>query len=257
MARLDAQGQLESIYYYGDHANVPEGLRKNGQDYRILTDQIGSVRLVVNTKTGEEMQRIDYDEWGQITLDTNPGFQPFGFAGGLYDPDTGLTRFGARDYDGETGRWTAKDPILFWGGEVGLYSYVSGNPISNVDPNGLAYFGTRPLQGLPWLGPMSNNPLDNWSNTAIAHEQLFFEDGKLPGNIGFFGDSKLQTESSPSGYRRLPGHYNDCVMRMAAQAASTGKYNLATNNCQSWADRAREQYEKLMKSGIAAAACGL
>ena len=41
--------------------------------------------------------------------DTNPGFQPFGFAGGLYDPDTGLVRFGARDYDAETGRWTSKE----------------------------------------------------------------------------------------------------------------------------------------------------
>ena len=35
--------------------------------------------------------------------DTNPGFQPFGFAGGMYDAATGLVRFGARDYDAETG----------------------------------------------------------------------------------------------------------------------------------------------------------
>ena len=30
---------------------------------------------------------------------TQPGLSPFGFAGGLYDDDTGLVRFGARDYD--------------------------------------------------------------------------------------------------------------------------------------------------------------
>jgi RHS repeat-associated protein len=47
--------------------------------------------------------------------DTNPGFQPFGFAGDLYDQDTKLVRFGARDYNPAVGRWTAKDPTLLSG----------------------------------------------------------------------------------------------------------------------------------------------
>jgi RHS repeat-associated protein len=34
---------------------------------------------------------------------------PFGFAGGLQDKDTGLVRFGYRDYDPDVGRWTAKE----------------------------------------------------------------------------------------------------------------------------------------------------
>ena len=36
--------------------------------------------------------------------------QVCGFAGGIYDSDTGPVRFGARDYDAYTGRWNAKDP---------------------------------------------------------------------------------------------------------------------------------------------------
>ena len=49
-------------------------------------------------------QRMDYDEFGNVITDTHPGFQPFGFAGGLYDLHTRLTRFGARDYaPGEKG----------------------------------------------------------------------------------------------------------------------------------------------------------
>jgi RHS repeat-associated protein len=69
-------------------------------------------------------------------LDTHPGFQPFGFAGGLYDPHTGLTRFGARDYDAFTGRWTAKDPIGFNGRSTNLYSYAQDDPVNYIDPDG-------------------------------------------------------------------------------------------------------------------------
>ncbi|MBF0550837.1 MAG: RHS repeat-associated core domain-containing protein [Deltaproteobacteria bacterium] len=80
---------------------------------------------------------MDYDEFGNVIRDTNPGFQPFGFAGGIYDRDSGLTRFGARDYDASTGRWTAKDPILFKGGDNSLYGYVLNDPVNSFDPNGL------------------------------------------------------------------------------------------------------------------------
>lgn len=57
-------------------------------------------------------------------------------SGGLYDADTGLVRFGARDYDPEVGRWTAKDPTGFAGGDTNLYAYAYGDPVNFVDPNG-------------------------------------------------------------------------------------------------------------------------
>jgi hypothetical protein len=47
-----------------------------------------------------------------------------------------LVRFGARDYEPETGRWTAKDPIRFGGGDANLYAYVGNNPINPIDPTG-------------------------------------------------------------------------------------------------------------------------
>ena len=106
-----------------------------------ITDHLGSLKMVVNTATGAVMQEMRYDEFGVVISDTNPGFTPFGFAGGLYDGDTKLTRFGARDYDAETGRWTAKDPIGFDGGDTNLYGYVLQDPVNEVDPEGL--FGTE------------------------------------------------------------------------------------------------------------------
>jgi RHS repeat-associated protein len=116
VAELDGSGALVSRFVYGSKAHVPDYMVKGGATYRIISDHLGSVRLVVNASTGAIAQRIDYDEFGVVTSDTNPGFQPFGFAGGLYDAHTELVRFGARDYDAETGRWTAKDPIGFGGG---------------------------------------------------------------------------------------------------------------------------------------------
>ena len=137
VAELDAAGQVVSRFVYGTLPNVPDYMMRGGETYRIVYDQIGSPRLVVNAATGAVAQRIDYDEFGQVLLDTNPGFQPFGFAGGLYDPDTGLTRFGARDYDPAIGRWTARDPALFTALDGNLYVYSDSDPINNVDLLGL------------------------------------------------------------------------------------------------------------------------
>ena len=41
-------------------------------------DLYGSPRLVVDSQAGEIAQQIDYDEFGQVISDSNPGFQPFG-----------------------------------------------------------------------------------------------------------------------------------------------------------------------------------
>ncbi|MDE2150598.1 MAG: RHS repeat-associated core domain-containing protein [Gammaproteobacteria bacterium] len=136
VAELDGSGNVVSRFVYGSKFNVPDYMIKSGVTYRIISDQLGSPRLVVNSQTGEVVQRMDYDEFGHVVLDTHPGFQPFGFAGGLYDRDTGLVRFGARDYDPQTGRWTVKDPILFAGGDANLYGYVLNDPINVVDPSG-------------------------------------------------------------------------------------------------------------------------
>jgi uncharacterized protein RhaS with RHS repeats len=46
--------------------------------------------------------------------------------------------FGYREYDAYTEKWTAKDPILFEGGDSNLYGYVLGDPVNFVDPVGLA-----------------------------------------------------------------------------------------------------------------------
>ena len=138
IAELDENNNIKSRFIYGAKINVPDYMLKNGQTYRIISDHLASPRLVVNIETGEIEQRMDYDVWGNVIQDTSPGFQPFGFAGGIYDHNSSLVRFGARDYDAAYGRWTSKDPIKFFSGDLNLYEYVSSDPLNAIDPSGLA-----------------------------------------------------------------------------------------------------------------------
>src|SRR5262245_10373543 len=108
---------------------------RGGKTYRLVVDHVGSVRRVVDVATGVVVQEIAYSAFGRVLSDSNPGWQPFGFAGGLWDAATGLVRFGARDYDAATGRWTARDPSGFRGG-VNLYGYCYGDPVNHVDVDG-------------------------------------------------------------------------------------------------------------------------
>jgi RHS repeat-associated protein len=166
---LDSAGNIEATFLYGTRAHVPDAMvMTDGTVYRFITDHLGSVRLVVNAETGQVVQRVDYDAFGRVLNDTNPGFQPFGFAGGLYDDDTGLVRFGARDYDGYTGRWTAKDPILFGGGSVNFYSYVDSDPVNRLDPTGLGWEDLIPGLGNDQRGGSAGGKLFSSGITTSA-----------------------------------------------------------------------------------------
>jgi len=137
VAQLNAAGEIVSRFVYATSASLPDYFTRGGHSYQIIRDDLGSPRLVLDTASGQVAEQLDYDEYGRTVTDTNPALQPFGYAGGLKDTDTGLVQFGARDYDPDTGRWTTKDPIGLQGGDTDLYAYAGGDPINNTDPSGL------------------------------------------------------------------------------------------------------------------------
>jgi RHS repeat-associated protein len=201
---------------------TPTAFTQGTNRYYIITDQIGTPRFITD-ETGTLVKQIDYDAYGNVIADTNPAMDiPFGFAGGLKDNHTGLIRFGYRDFAPETGRWTARDPIGFAGGDTNLYGYVGGNSIQFIDLSGLAKFGVRPLgpgtegfkEGVdPWLG----------GNIQLAHEQLWFDDVPEE-NIGYFSKGPKYGElgiirhdygHKRNQYSMLPEVYEDYYMREA------------------------------------------
>lgn len=144
-AELDSMGAVRNRYVYATTSQVPDLLVQGGTTYRLITDQLGSVRAVVNVTSGAVAQRLDYDAWGVLTTDTAPTFQSLGYAGGITDRSTGLVRFGARDYEPGVGRWTAKDPAGLGGG-LDLYAYAFSSPLNWIDVEGAAPTSTSSSQ---------------------------------------------------------------------------------------------------------------
>ena len=153
LAVYDGSNSLVMHFEYAD-GHLPVAITKGGTTYYPAFDQAGTLRAVADA-SGNVVKQLEYDTFGNVINDTAPGFAvPFGFAGGLYDPDTGFVRFGYRDYDPDTGRWAAKDPIFFNGGDTDLYGYVQDDPVNSIDPYGLwrvsFSFGIGGTGGIGW-----------------------------------------------------------------------------------------------------------
>ena len=132
-----AAGQLAQ-YFYDPYGRLV-GFDRGGARFYVFTDAFGSPRLVTNA-AGAAVKRIDYDAYGDVISDSAPAFSlPVGFDGGLADPSSGLVLFGKRDYEPASGRWTARDPILFDGGQTNLYAFVGDDPTDVRDPDGLQW----------------------------------------------------------------------------------------------------------------------
>lgn len=137
-AELTPSGALKARYVSALERNVPEvifdDLDGTTVTKRLITDHLGSVRMVIDTATGTILQTHAYSAFG-IMSGSAPG-QPFGFAGGLYDVETGLVRFGAREYQAALGRWTSRDSLYFDANQANLYAYAGSDPVNNLDPDG-------------------------------------------------------------------------------------------------------------------------
>jgi len=145
-AARDSAGVLSEYFY--DDAGMLYAFERGGSRFYVVSDPVGTPRVVCDA-AGSVVKMREYDSFGVLLSDSDPSFYlPFGYAGGLDDKDTGLVRFGLRDYDPAEGRWTARDPLLFGGGQGNLYVYVANDPVNLVDPTGLFCIGGSSYAGV-------------------------------------------------------------------------------------------------------------
>ena len=150
VAELDSAGKVVKSFTYGVSGHSPSAMMYRDpatgsvRRFAFVQDHVGSIVRVLELTSNDvvEVERSEYSAFGVLVGRTTAssfsdiGGQPFGFAGGLFDPITGLTRFGARDYDPRLGRWLARDSLGFGAGDTNLYAYVGGDPVNLVDPAG-------------------------------------------------------------------------------------------------------------------------
>jgi len=218
----DVVGVLTTYYY--DGAGFLFVLERNGDRYYVSTDQVGSPK-VVSDAVGVVVKKLEYNSFGNLASDSNTAFYlPIGFAGGIEDTDTGFVRFGFRDYDSVAGRWTAKDPIVFEGGQSNLYAYCDSDPINYIDSTG--QFAIVPIAGGALLGGGSDlgaQLLRNGGKWGCVNWSSVGKSALIGGvGAGFLGKAlkveetilakgnlyKIISKELKAGFRIDPAHHN-------------------------------------------------
>jgi RHS repeat-associated protein len=106
--------------------------------YFYTRDHLGSVHELIDN-TGSVRARFNYEPYGAQNRISGDLDVDFGFTGHFYHGETGLNLTSFRAYDPKLARWLSRDPLANgerWFGS-NLYTYVEGDPLNRVDPDGL------------------------------------------------------------------------------------------------------------------------
>jgi len=116
------------------HAQTPGP----GQLVFYHTDHLGSTTVITDA-TGNVLQLLEYDPWGQVTKDIGLNYAHYRYTGQEYDPEIGLYNYKARLYAPAIGRFISPDPIVPEPSNpqaLNRYAYVLNNPMNLIDPTG-------------------------------------------------------------------------------------------------------------------------
>ena len=153
-----SKGTTEYLWLPTAQGSVLVGALVNGQPYAVHTDHLNTPRMITNRENMPVWQWA-YSAFGDnepTTLQNkfkvssastekgddssnDPSSLAFNlrYPGQYFDRESGLHYNYLRSYNPTTGRYLQSDPIGLAGG-ANTYAYVGGNPLSRIDPLGLA-----------------------------------------------------------------------------------------------------------------------
>jgi len=210
----------ETVWFNGQ----PVAAMISGNLYYVFADNLGTPRSLRRPSDNLEVWRWWHGDAFGKQQPTNPipslaVAYDLRFPGQQVDSVTGYHYNWLREYDPATGRYIQSDPIGLAGG-LSTYAYVSGNPLSRIDPNGLYeiwiidgfirdfYTGKEVAclegakqQWADWLRETNNTPLSQMRPSD------WYIQGHAPAEIaqlairqgGLIGGTAAKTTLSPSG----------------------------------------------------------
>ena len=125
------------VYAYSGSGTTPTSTTY----YSVEADHLGTPRLITDSTQAKRWTWHDAP-YGDTLPNEKPGTAAalvynLRFPGQYFDKETNTHYNWHRDYESTTGRYIESDPIGLKGGP-NSYSYVAGNPMVKIDPQGLA-----------------------------------------------------------------------------------------------------------------------
>lgn len=191
----------EYVWLQDTPVAVVDGTAASPLPYYIHADHLGTPRVAIDRNGALRWSWI-VEPFGDAAPSTNPrGLGAFTLnlrmPGQYHDVESGLSHNWQREYDASVGRYTQSDPIGLAGG-INTYGYSRGNPLSYVDPEGLA-------PGDPYRLPLQiGGPSSGGGRLGGA----VAKDGNLRGPY--------------NGYPKPPVVIGETMVRVEAKAAEVG-----------------------------------
>jgi RHS repeat-associated protein len=148
----DDQGSALVDYIYLEGRPVATFQPSDGRFYFLHDDRLGTPQMATDTAQAVAWPTT-YQPFGQTSGSPALIVQDLRLPGQENDLETGLYHNGFRDYNPAFGRYLQSDPIGLGGG-MNTYRYVMNNPVSNVDPMGLATYLVNRDIGTPVNEPL-------------------------------------------------------------------------------------------------------